>query len=105
MIDLNAAVKRAELQLGDLAQRESFDERAVRAAFARLQAARQKLEAERFELLIAVRKLLTGEQWQKLVRLREELRQRRLEGRRMRPNTRRRFAPAPGAGQQPPLPR
>lgn len=81
MIDLNATVKRAELQLADLAQRETFDEKAVRAAFAKLQAARQNLENERFDLLVAVRKILTADQWKKLVNLREELRRRRAEGR------------------------
>ncbi len=74
MIDLNAAVKQAELQLEDLAGRDTFDEKAVRAAFAKLQEARRALENERFELLIAVRKILTASQWKKLVTLREELR-------------------------------
>lgn len=71
MIDLNAAVKRAELTLGDLAERQELDEPAVREAWQRLQKARMALENERFELLVAVRKILTTEQWKKLRQLRE----------------------------------
>ncbi len=104
MIDLNAAVKRAELQLGDLAQRDTFDEKAVRAAFAKLQEARRNLENERFELLIAVRKILTADQWKKLATLREEIRRRRAGRGRMgrRPEMMgRQRAPQPGGRAQP----
>lgn len=106
MIDLNAAVKRAELKLADLAQRQSFDERAVRAAFAGLQQARQNLEAERFELLVSVRKVLTTGQWKKMINLREEMRRRRADRRRMRPGFegQRRRPGAVGQGAQPPAP-
>ncbi len=81
MIDLNAAVKRAELVLGDLADREPFDEDAVRRAWEEFQKARHALQRERFELLLSVRKVLTTEQWSKLRQARE-LRRRKLRERR-----------------------
>ncbi len=91
MIDLNAAVKRAELELGDLAEREELDADAARAAFARFQQARQKLETERFELLVGVRQLLTAQQWRDINTFRQEIR-RRVNDRR-RPGMRDRFQP------------
>ena len=84
MIDLNADVKRAELDLADLVDRDEIAPDQVRAAFAALQKARQRLEHERFELLLAVRLTLTREQWRELDRMRREVEQRRLEG--QRPN-------------------
>lgn len=75
MIDLNADVKRAELDLAERVDREPLDPKAVRAAFAALQTARQRLEAERFELLLGVRQSLTPEQWDELERIRQDLRQ------------------------------
>ena len=43
-----------------------FDPAPVRAAYAVFQTARQKLENERFEMLIEVRQILTYGQWQKI---------------------------------------
>jgi Spy/CpxP family protein refolding chaperone len=99
MIDLNAAVKKAELTLGDLAERDDFDVKAVRAAFARLQEARQKLESERFELLVGFRQLMTAEQWRQLNALRSEVRRR--IGDRWQQRRERRQLP-PGDDQPPP---
>ncbi len=93
MIDLNAAVKRAELTLGDLADREPFDEASVRSAWQRFVKARTALENERFELLVAVRKVLTTDQWKRLRKLREM--------RRRRPGERRPPGPQQG-GRRPP---
>jgi Spy/CpxP family protein refolding chaperone len=76
MIDLNADVKRAELDLAERVDREPLDPKAVRAAFAVLQTARQRLEAERFELLLGVRQAVTPEQWDELERIRRDLRER-----------------------------
>uniref|UniRef100_A0A7C2N8I1 Periplasmic heavy metal sensor n=2 Tax=Thermoanaerobaculum aquaticum TaxID=1312852 RepID=A0A7C2N8I1_9BACT len=92
MIDARAAVQKAEVELRLLAEKEPLDVRKVREAFAALQQARQKLELERFEMLLAVRQTLSTEQWNKLrtvVRERLEERRERREGRRPEPGPRR----------------
>jgi Spy/CpxP family protein refolding chaperone len=77
MIGLNADVKRAELELASLVAQPEFEVDRVRAAFAAFQAARQALERERFEMLLAVRETLTAEQWQTIQELQKEMRRRR----------------------------
>lgn len=98
MIDLKAAVEKAELDLKVAGDAEPLDARAARAAFAALQQARMRLESERFELLLKVRQVLTHEQWVRLREmtkdvLRERLEERRHEGAPPPPNRplRRRF--------------
>lgn len=83
MIDLNADVKRAELELANLVGQSDFDVDEVRDAFANFQRARANLERQRFEMLLSVREVLTAEQWQKLQDLRSEFRRRQMssEGR------------------------
>ncbi len=78
MIDLNAAIKKQELDLKELVDQPQLDVKAVRQAFAGLQQARQRLESERFELLLGVRQALTPQQWEKLRRLRDEVREHRM---------------------------
>jgi len=73
MIDLNAGLKKAEFELGDLVDRDEFDTAAIRKAFSAFQAARQKLENQRFEMLLAVRGELTSEQWRSLLEIRRHL--------------------------------
>ncbi len=73
MIDLNAGLKKAELELGDLVDRDEFDANAIRKSFASFQAAKKKLEDERFEMLLAVRAELTAEQWRSLLEIRRYL--------------------------------
>lgn len=102
MIGLNADVKRAELRLGELARSESFDEQVVRKAWAGYQAARQKLENERFDLLVAIRKVLSAQQWKKLDELKRLYRQRRRPQQGQRPG--RNPYHQPPAGQQSPPP-
>ena len=63
MIDLKAAVDLAGLDLRQSVDTGGFDPDAVRAAFQSFQDARRKLENERFEMLLAVRQVLTDEQW------------------------------------------
>jgi Spy/CpxP family protein refolding chaperone len=77
MIDLNAGLKKAEFELGDLVDRDEFDPAAIRKSFGLFQAARQKLENERFEMLLAVRGELTAEQWRSLLEIRRHLEQMR----------------------------
>jgi Spy/CpxP family protein refolding chaperone len=66
MIDLKAAVEKAELDLRTAAEAEPFDAAKVRAAFRDVQQARTRLENERFESLLRVRELLNAEQWRQL---------------------------------------
>ena len=76
MIDLNASVKRAELDLAKLVGQPEFAPDSVRAAFVDFQRARQALERERFEMLLAVRGVLNSEQWLQIQDIRRELRRR-----------------------------
>ena len=87
MIDLKADVDKAGLDLAESVDQQDFDPAPVRAAYAVFQTARQKLENERFEMLLEVRLVLTYEQWQKI----EEIKQRMKQN---RPSQQRR----PGAG-------
>jgi protein CpxP len=85
MIDLKAAVDRAGLDLAEVVNSSQFDPAAVRATYAAFQTARQKLENERFEMLLEVRQVLTTEQWQKLQELKrraQQMRQQRRPGER-----------------------
>ena len=102
MIDLNAEVRHAGLELERRVSDDLEDLEAVREAFARFQQARRALERERFELLLAVRQVLTREQWDRLRRMRAE--RQRLRGRRpgRRPPGARRPLPPPGAPHPPP---
>lgn len=77
MIDLKADVEKAGLDLASVVSTREFDETAVRSLYAAFQAARHKLENERFEMLVAVRKVLTADQWQKMQDLRKRLQQNR----------------------------
>jgi Spy/CpxP family protein refolding chaperone len=77
MVDLKAAVEKAELELRIVAETEPFDARAARQGFAQVQQARARLEAERFELLVSQREVLSAEQWRKLRDLAREVVERR----------------------------
>ena len=93
MIDLKADVEKAGLDLSDVVNTEEFDEPAVRTSHAAFQTARHKLENERFEMLVAVRKVLTNEQWRKMQDLRKRIQQNR--GQQRRPGQR------PQGGERP----
>ena len=77
MIDLNADVKRSGLDLTEVVDRNEIDPAAVRKAFAAFQTARQKLDNERFEMLLAIRQVLTSEQWVKIKEIKRRLKQMR----------------------------
>lgn len=81
MIDLKADVDKAALDLAASVDQEVFDPAPVRAAYTVFQTARQKLENERFEMLIEVRQVLTYEQWQKIQEVKRHLQQNREQGR------------------------
>jgi len=76
MIDLKASVEKATLDLQAAADAAPFDAERTRTAFAVLQQARQRLETQRFEMLLKVRGILDAEQWK---RLQEIVRERRDE--------------------------
>ena len=97
MVDLKAAVDKAELEVRIAAETEPLDARQLRASFAQLQQARMRLETERLELLIGERELLSKEQWQRLRALAREFMEQRRDERR----------PDEGApdGRRPKLPR
>ena len=79
MIDLKANVDKAGLDLASSVDQEVFDPEPVRAAYAAFQTARQKLENERFEMLLEVRQVLTYEQWQKIEEIKRRMKQNRSE--------------------------
>jgi Spy/CpxP family protein refolding chaperone len=86
MIDMKAAVQKAEIDLRSAADVVPFDAKTVRQLFAALQQARTKLETERFDLLVRQREIITQEQWKTLralLRVRQELLQE--EGKPARP--------------------
>jgi Spy/CpxP family protein refolding chaperone len=77
MIDLKADVDKAGLDLASSVDQKVFDPAPVRAAYAAFQTARQKLENERFEMLLEVRQILTYEQWQKIEEIKRRMQQMR----------------------------
>jgi periplasmic protein CpxP/Spy len=94
MVDLKATVEKAAIDLRAASDAEPFAPDRVRAAFAVLQQARSRLEAERFDMLLKVRELLTPDQWSKLQELARARRAQKGDG----------GQPGPGAqrGNQPP---
>jgi Spy/CpxP family protein refolding chaperone len=96
MIDLKAKVELAGLDLAETVNATEFDVAEVRAAYAAFQTSRHTLENERFEMLLAVRQILTDAQWQQL----QDIKRRFGEGR----GQRRPGAPGQGGdpGQRPP---
>jgi Spy/CpxP family protein refolding chaperone len=81
MIDLKADFDKAGLDLAASVDQQDFDPVPVRAAHAVFQTARQKLENERFEMLIRVRQILSYEQWQKIQEVKRRFEQNRSQRR------------------------
>jgi Spy/CpxP family protein refolding chaperone len=99
MIDLKADVDLAGLDLAEVVGQREFNPDAVRTAYAAFQASRHKLENERFEMLLAVRQVITYEQWQTL----QELKRRMGDGRgQRRPGMPGQGRQEPEGGQRPP---
>jgi periplasmic protein CpxP/Spy len=72
MVDLKGAVQKAEIDLRAAADVEPFQPDKVREAFRVVQQARERLETQRFEMLLKVRGVLSGDQWHKLRELLHE---------------------------------
>ncbi len=75
MIDLKASVEKATLDLQAAADTVPFDADKTRMAFNVLLQARQRLETQRFEMLLKVRGILGPEQWRLLQTLARERRE------------------------------
>jgi Spy/CpxP family protein refolding chaperone len=66
LVDLKGAVEKAQIDLRAAADAEPFQPDKVREAFRVVQQAREKLEMQRFEMLLKVRGVLSVDQWHKL---------------------------------------
>ena len=80
MVDLKAAVDKATIDLQAVSEAEPFDAARARTAFGTLLQSRQRLETERFEMLLKVKAILTVEQWRQLQELVRERRDEAAEG-------------------------
>ncbi len=97
MIDLNAGLEKAKLAMENQVEQQKFDAAEVRKTFLKFSDARRLLEAERFEMLLSVRGVLTYEQWEKVLSLRE-----RIENNRQRPGGLRPGQRSPGGAPRQP---
>jgi TonB family protein len=71
LIDLRAALEREEVQLQPLMEADKPDDAKVNAQLDRVLAARNNLEKENTMMMLAIRRILTLEQWKKLQELQE----------------------------------
>lgn len=90
LVDLRAELERRELQLKPLMEIDQPDEAKVLAQTARIAAARAELEKANTSMMLAIRRVLSVEQWKKLEDIRDT---RRLPA-----------PPAPTAPPSPPAP-
>lgn len=79
LADLQAAVRKAEIDVGEAADAEPFDAAAARRTFDALLEARAEMARERFEIVLAVRRTLTREQWTRVREMAAERRRGLLE--------------------------
>lgn len=87
LIDLRAEVERQETRLQPLIEADQPDETKIGTQLDLVLAARAKLEKANAMMMLAIRRVLTVEQWKKLEAIRQE-----------REQFRRQPMPAPGAG-------
>lgn len=80
LIDLHAEVERQEARLQPLIEADQPDEAKVSAQIDLLIAARGKLEKANTMMMLAIRKVLTVEQWKKLQSLQQERHRTRFHG-------------------------
>jgi len=88
LIDLHAEVERQEARLQPLIEADQPDETRVSAQVELVIAARGKLEKANIMMMLAIRKVLSVQQWKKLQSIqhqREEMRRRGFGGREERP--------------------
>ncbi len=80
LIDLHADVERQEAKLQPLIEADQPDEAKVSAQVELLVAARGKLEKANIMMMLAIRKVLTVDQWKKLQSLQQQREQMRHRG-------------------------
>ncbi len=80
-VDNKAAVAKARMELRNLMDASTVDERAVRKAFDALMVAEREQAERRLEMGLSLRRVMTYEQWQAAQELRKEHREERREGR------------------------
>lgn len=66
LIEMKSILERERLELDSVFNREPIDEEGIMAHFRRLEAARHRLATERFKYLIAVRKIVGIDRFQRL---------------------------------------
>jgi Spy/CpxP family protein refolding chaperone len=71
LVDLRADLEKQELQLSPLLDADQPDEQKVAAQIDQITSARGRLEKENAMMMLAIRRVLTVEQWKKLQSLRE----------------------------------
>ncbi len=72
LVDLRADLEKQELQLGPLLDADRPDEQKVAAQIDRVTSARGRLEKENAMMMLAIRRVLTVDQWKKLQTFRRE---------------------------------
>ncbi|HEX9761131.1 MAG TPA: periplasmic heavy metal sensor [Candidatus Acidoferrales bacterium] len=72
IIDLRAAVEREEVRLQPLVEADEIDEAKVSTQIDAVLAARARLEKENTMMMLALRRVLSVEQWKKLQSLQQE---------------------------------
>jgi Spy/CpxP family protein refolding chaperone len=92
LVDLRADLDKQELQLGPLLEAAQPDEQKVASQIDLITAARGRLEKENAMMMLAIRRVLTVEQWKKL---------QSFEGRRRPAPGRERMGPDMGRGIRP----
>ena len=75
LFDLKSDLEKEQFKLQNFMQRDPLDEKGALEQFAKVQAARARLDAERFTFLLSVRKILGQERFQHLEMIVNEFRQ------------------------------
>lgn len=88
LVDIDARLQRAELEMRHYMMAETLDEKAIFKALDTLNAAQADKRKNRTQLALALRKVMSAEQWGALMKMREE----------------RRHPELPPAPEPPPLP-
>jgi Spy/CpxP family protein refolding chaperone len=104
LIDLRAEVERQETRLQPLIEADRPDEAKVGAQIDLLLAARGKLEKENAMMMLAIRRVLSVEQWKKLESIQQGRERMRYQPGQPQPGMRRRTPDAPPASTPPPRP-
>lgn len=77
MIDLKSTLEREQFELDNLIDRPVLDETSIMDQMGKIQEARASLDAERYRVLLKVRKILGFERYQNLKMLFKELREKK----------------------------